>query len=66
MCNGLSDISYLFHFLPSFPDAPQDGRDVVENSDNSQWQTETAYVLLNFVCSYDPSTTGCKFLSLKI
>ncbi|EFO95636.1 hypothetical protein CRE_13103 [Caenorhabditis remanei] len=44
---------------PNFnPNAPQDGRYVVENSDNSQWQTETACVLLDFVCSYDPSTTG--------
>ncbi|KAF1759460.1 hypothetical protein GCK72_015927 [Caenorhabditis remanei] len=38
--------------------APQDGRYVVESTDNSQWQTETECVLLDFVCSYDPSTTG--------
>ncbi|KAF1759887.1 hypothetical protein GCK72_016354 [Caenorhabditis remanei] len=40
------------------PNAPRDGRYVVESTANAKWQTETASSLLDFVCSYDPYTTG--------
>ncbi|EFO87348.1 hypothetical protein CRE_31402 [Caenorhabditis remanei] len=40
------------------PNAPRDGRYVVESTANAKWQTETASSLLDFVCSYDPFTTG--------